>query len=59
MQTLCDINVWLFLVSFEEFNEYVMPLYNEERIKNGKPTLNEDETINLFLELRKEYDGRY
>jgi len=59
MQTLCDINVWMFLESFESFVECVMPLYNDERIKNGKPPLNEDETINLFLELRKEYDGRY
>ncbi len=59
MQTLCDINVWMFLESFESFVECVMPLYNDERIKNGKQPLNEDETINLFLELRQEYDGRY
>lgn len=55
MLCLEKIDVWLFLDSFESFEECVLPFYNDVRLKNGLEILSNDAAINLFLDLRKDY----
>ena len=55
MLCLEKIDVWLFLDSFESFEECVLPVYNDVRLKNGLEILSNDAAINLFLDLRKDY----
>lgn len=56
MLCLDKIDVWLFLDTFETFEECVLPFYNDVCKRNGKQPITNDEAINLFLELRKDYN---
>jgi len=47
-----EIDEKIFLTDFDEFCQVLLPLYNKRRLEKGLDKLTDDETTNLFLELR-------
>lgn len=52
---MIPVNDTLFLETFEDFQKVLVPLINRDRKEDGMKPLDEDEMINEFLALRKQY----
>lgn len=53
--TIIQIDVRLFLDSYENFQKVYVPHLNLMRKESGHSPLNEVEQINIFLDLRKKH----
>lgn len=50
-----DAGEIMFLETFEDFVDIILPFINDEREQRGLPPLDPDEQTNTFLELRAKY----
>lgn len=45
----------IYLKTYEDFEQVLLPIINAERKYNNLPELSDDEAINVYIEKRKEY----
>ena len=53
--TVINIDESIFLDTYENFERCLLPLVNQRRIESGKRAMTDDEAINYFIDLRRDF----